>query len=366
MRVLQVMASGARGGGADHLMGLMPALQAEGVQCSAAVGPDGPLQAQLRGQGFGVTNLSLMRSRTDARAISRVVQAVRGAAPDIVHFHGTRAAFFGALAKGLWGRTPRTVYTAHGLSFRKERTPLRRLLFNTAEWTACRADQVISVSQADLRALHTKGLLAAQRGVHIANAVDTQRYAPAPAAAARTHLGLPHDAFIVGTTSRLVPQKAVHDLLDALEHAPGVLAVILGDGPERHRLRHHPAVLRGQARLLGARDDVPQCLPAFDVFALTSYWEGEPIALLEALACGLPCVCTRTAGSAEVVGDSAAALLVDLGAPLALAAALRQLQSHAPLRAHMRAQARALVAQRSYAATARQVLQVYGALLAHG
>ena len=347
-------------------MGLMPALQEAGVQCSAAVGADGPLQANLRQQGFGVTNLSLMRSRTDARGVARVVEAVRRAAPDLVHFHGTRAAFFGALAKGLWGRVPRTVYTAHGLAFRKERTPVRRWLLNAAEWAACRADQVISVSNADLGALRDRGLLASGRGVHIPNAVDTQRYAPGDAAAARERLNLPQGAFIVGTTSRLVPQKAVHDLLDALEHAPEVLAVVLGEGPERHRLRHHPAVLRGQARLLGARDDVPQCLPAFDVFALTSHWEGEPIALLEAMACGLPGVCTRTAGAVEVVAQSQAAMLVDLGAPKALAAALRTLQSDAPLRLAMGARARAHVAARSYRTTAQQVLQVYEALLSHG
>ena len=365
MRILHVMASGARGGGADHLLGLLPALAAQGLDCSALVGSDGDLAARLRAAGIDCGSLDLMPGRLDPRAAWRLWRRVRASGAERVHYHGTRAAFYGALP-GFVGRPWRQLYTAHGLAYRKEHLAWRRHLFTAVEALACRgADRVLSVAAADLESLRGNGCLAATAGLHVPNAVNSTSFRPATAArraAARARLGLPAEGLWIGTTARLVPQKAVADLLAALALQPALRLVVLGDGPLRSQLAAHPAVRSGCARLLGARDDVADCLPAIDVFALASHWEGEPIALLEAMACGLPWVASRTAGAAELAAASGTGVLVDVAAPAQLAAALTELLADRPARRHQAEAGRSFALGRSHAAQARTIAAIYRAL----
>src|SRR5439155_19838439 len=180
--------------------------------------------------------------------------------------HGTRAGFFGALARPLVRRPPPSVYTAHGLSYRKELDAAGRAAFLAAELVACRtAQHVISVSRADLEDLWRRRFVRPERGTHVPNAVDAERFSPGDREAARERLGLARDAFVVGTVARLVPQKSVGDLVAAAALVPGAEVVVVGDGPERAALQ---ARANGSVRFLGARDDVPEVLGALDVFAL--------------------------------------------------------------------------------------------------
>jgi glycosyltransferase involved in cell wall biosynthesis len=199
-------------------------------------------------------------------------------------------------------------------------------------------------------------------GVHIPNAVDTERFAPGDMAAARRRLGLPSGAFVVGTVSRLVPQKSLHDLVDAAILCPEVTLVIVGDGPLRGDLEARAQVAGERIRFAGARDDIPDILPAFDVFAMSSRWEGEPIALLEALAAGLPCVATATSGAREVLETGSLGVLVDVGAPEAMAAALESLRVDPGARRTLGEAGRASMRSRSWAKSAEMLVAVYEAV----
>lgn len=360
MRVVHVMASGERGGGADHLAGLLPELRRLGVECIAAVGVHGPLGDRLEGAGFHVARFDLMRSRLDPRVVLDLRAGLRRLEPDLVHCHGTRAAFMVTLGMvpGPW------IYTAHGLSYRQSGSFLRRGLRLAAETAVCRrADQVVSVSSADLEDLVRRRALPAGRGVHIPNAVDTERFRPRDRAIARGRLGIPDDAFVVGTVARLVPQKGVDDLVSAAALLPGVTVVVVGDGPLRGTLEHQASTEGVGAAFLGPRDDVDEVLPAFDVFVLPSLWEGEPIALLEAMAAGLPCVATATSGSREVLTQPGRGVLVPVGDPPAIAAAVAALRSDASRCASLGAAARAAVALRSWGAAAARLVDLYQGVL---
>ena len=353
------MASGARGGGADHLLGLLPALRKLGVQCCAAVGTDGPLSDRLRTLGFPVQHVSLMDSRVDPRNIWRLRTVKRASDADVVHYHGTRAAFFG----GLTGNGIPSVYTAHGLAYRQEISPMMRsLLLGAERFATLRAHEVISVSCRDLKDLQQRGFVAMDRGVHIPNCVDTERFRPGSKLETRQHLRLPKDAFLVGTVSRLVPQKSVHDLIAATRQCEDVVLCIVGDGPLRLDLEKQATDLRDRVLFLGARDDVPRVLAALDVFALGSRWEGEPIALLEALSVGLPCVATNTEGAREILTENIG-LLVPSGDPSAMAAAWKVLHADPERRERMGLAARDAMLPRKYESAARRLLEVYRDLL---
>ena len=383
MRVLHVMASAARGGGATHLVDMLPALRRAGWDCEAAVGRDGPLGADLAALDVPVRHFDLMGRRLAPLRALRLARLTARLAPDIVHLHGTRTAFLHALGAALQrGARPRrragppVVYTAHGLAYRKEAGRFERRVSLWAERVACRgAAAVISVSRADLADLQRRGFLDRRRGFHVANAVRAPAAADGDRVAARRRLGLPAEALVVGTVSRLVPQKAVGDLVDAVARiAPGFRGssgpptlVVVGDGPLRASLDRRARAGADGARvtLLGARADVAQLLPGFDVFVLSSRWEGEPIALLEAMAAGLPCVATATEGAREILGGGGAGgRLVPVGDVGRLAAALADLLRDGRARAALGAAARAQMRSRTPDAQAARVAAVYRQLVA--
>jgi glycosyltransferase involved in cell wall biosynthesis len=323
----------------------------------AAVGDNGPLAAALRGAGFAVLPIDLMRSRKSPRGAFEVARVIRSARPDLVHFHGTRAGYFGALGRFAAFRGP-TVYSAHGLAYRKERAALRRVAFLAAEGIACRgATRVVSVSRADLEDLERRHLVAAGCGHHVGNAVRAPTGDPA---SARQRLGIASDVFVVGTVSRLVAQKSVSTLIEAAAASTsGVRLVVVGDGPERGSLAELANRRRVDVVFLGERDDVPDLLPGLDLFVLSSKWEGEPVALLEAMAAGLPCVATATEGARELL--SSCGVLVGVDRPAELARAIDALRCDAEERDRLGRAARAATRDRSYHRVANKLADVYSA-----
>lgn len=162
--------------------------------------------------------------------------------------------------------------------------------------------------------------------------IDMTRYAPTDKFAARQRLGLSPNLLLIGTTGRLVPVKGQTVLLEAfalLRRNGGRIGdrdlglVIIGDGPERSALEARAREL-GVAHVthfLGLRADVPEILPALDVFCLSSFNEGLPRSLLEAQAAGVPVVSSDVGGCKHAVCPTTGRL-VPPNEPEALAHAL--------------------------------------------
>jgi len=339
----------------------VPALAERGIVCDVAIGRDGPGGERLRRKGIPVISLELMRSRVDPMAVVAMSRLLRRHRPTHVHLHGTRAAFFGVLARNVGAAAAaRWIYTAHGLSFRKETGATERAVYRGVEATICRGvDGVISVSRLDRDALAE--LAPTTPAVHLPNAVDADVFRPRERGAARRRLDLDPDAFVVGTVARLVPQKAVADLLAAAALLEGsdLAVVVVGDGEERAALADQARQLGGRVRLLGQRDDIAEILPALDLFVSSSRWEGEPIAILEAMAAGLPVITTDTPGGRELIEASGAGRIVPVADPPALAAAVSTLRGAPEARAEMAVAARRLAEGRSVALVAKRVAELY-------
>ncbi len=148
------------------------------------------------------------------------------------------------------------------------------------------------------------------------------------AARARARLGLDADAPVLGTVANLTPKKDQATLLaavDRLRHRwPALRLLLIGSGPLEDELRATVArlALDDHVWFLGSRDDVPDLLPAMDVFTLSSRYEGLPISLLEAMAAQVACVVTNVGGIPEAIEHDRDGLLVPPGDPEALADAL--------------------------------------------
>jgi glycosyltransferase involved in cell wall biosynthesis len=132
--------------------------------------------------------------------------------------------------------------------------------------------------------------------------------------------------FRVGAVGRLSPEKGFDVFVRAAaivaRHRPDVSFVLYGEGPLRPALEEliRREGLVGRFVLGGFRQDLPAVLPQLDVAVSSSHTEGLPVALLEAMAAGLPVVATRVGGTPEVVADGVTGLLVPPNDPAALAA----------------------------------------------
>jgi len=211
----------------------------------------------------------------------------------------------------------------------------------------------------------------------VPNGIEIDRYRPADDAveAVRAHHGLPgpgSGTLLAGTVARLHPQKGLQLLLAAvpkvLERHPDTLFVIAGEGEEEQRLKRITAQLGPageKVRFLGFESEVPALLALFDVFVLSSLWEGMPFAILEAMAAGRPQVVTDVDGCRELVIEGETGLMVPSGRPDLLAGGISRLLDDADLRQRMGRAARARAeTEFSPERSARRLGDVFEALLA--
>lgn len=300
---------------------------------------------------------------TSPRAVEALLRHVRRWRPDVVHVIGAGppSAYLAALHARL--RAP-LVFTAQGeLTFDAHRVfersatllaGLRRMLRHADAVTAC--------SEFVMRDLESLEEIGAPSYV-IPNGVE-----PADFASATPETQWEPYVLAVG---RLVPQKGFDILLDAFasEQLEGLNLVVAGDGFERESLEAHAATLGlgPRVRFVGSVDRarVSALLHGACAFALPSRGEPFGIALLEAMAAGVPSVAAATGGIPELVRDRENALLVEPENPTALAEALARVVRDEPLRERLVRTGRKTAAELNWSRIADRYEHVYLAVMPH-
>jgi glycosyltransferase involved in cell wall biosynthesis len=165
----------------------------------------------------------------------------------------------------------------------------------------------------------------------ICNSVDVRRYErSADKAEVRRRLGLSENARVMAVVATFKTQKGHRYLIEALQsvipHFPDLHVLFIGDGELREALQSQTrnAGLGEHIHFLGFRQDIPDLLAASDCFVLPSLWEGLSMALVEAMAAGLPIVATEVSGTNQVMISGETGLLVPPGNVERLAQALTQ------------------------------------------
>ncbi|MEI6337209.1 MAG: glycosyltransferase [Verrucomicrobiota bacterium] len=194
------------------------------------------------------------------------------------------------------------------------------------------------------------------------NIGDFRSGTAAKKAAARRRWGIPANAFVVGGMGRLAHEKNFALLPELALRHPDVFFVVAGSGPEKDALLAQ-AVRLGVAervRFLGAISERSDFYQTLDVFLLPSLYEGLPMAVLEAMASGLPVLSSRLEGIASALCEEKEGLLAPAGNPDAFSEQLKRLSGSWELRRQLGAAAR-IKAEVSYPAsnTARRVEAVY-------
>lgn len=329
MRALFVCPNLAAGGAERVWSILLPGLRERGIDARlVALDGGGPFVVTLVQKRVPVEVLN-MRHRTDLGPLVRS-QMLRGFAPEVVVSRCLSGLYVGwAVAR--WRRSP-LIFNDHlqvGLDLSSRQEAMVRL---TRRWL----DRVVVVAGGQCEAWINRGyrrdrVVIVRNGVEIPNVTESR-------VAIRRELDIPDSSVAAVFVASLRPEKRVRDFVAAVrrvrEKHPKLIGLVVGDGPDRSALTG-AAAGASAIRVLGYRDDVSRILKAADVFVLSSDYEAAPMAILEAMASGLPIVATDVGAVREMVGDSETGLLVPPRTPAALAASLARLVDNAQMRRAM-------------------------------
>ena len=317
LRVLHLVTRLGFGGLEVEILNLVGGLERLGfAQAVCCLRDAGELAADLPA---AVPSRELGGGRLVALSAARWFRAWR---PDIIHVRNGWAWPDAAVAWLLAGRPGRLVFSFHGWD-RVGRMPRRRAFLYRQLARITPALATISAATAERFAAES-GIDPA-RFVVLDSGIDMDQFRPRPRVA-------PTGRLVLGCVGRLDPIKA-HDVLieafaQALDGGRRDLELrLIGDGLERANLERLVAArgLEDRVRLLGMRRDIAAQVRELDLFVLASHREGRPIAIMEALACGVPVIATAVGSVPGLIEPGRTGLLVEPGDRAGLTAAINTL-----------------------------------------
>jgi glycosyltransferase involved in cell wall biosynthesis len=362
IRIARVIARLNIGGPAQHTILLTAGMDRTRFATTLITGVVGPAEGDFMdaARTRGVNPIVIpelgrsIRPARDLVALVKLVRLFRRLRPDIVHTHTAKAGTLGRLAAWIAG-VPVKIHTFHGHVLDGYFSPAVTRVFVGMERTLARVtDRLVTVSPRLRTELLAMGIGRPEQVEVIPLGLDLERFGRASrnAPALRPSLGLGSGVPLLGIVGRLVPIKDHATLFQAMallqpSNPPAHLAVV-GDGEERTWLEGLAGRLGLGQRIhfLGWRTDLETILKELDVVVCASKNEGTPVALIEAMAAGVPVLSTDVGGVADLVAHGETGWLVRPGDPPAMARAINALLGDPPLRARLAAAGRVSALER--------------------
>lgn len=245
--------------------------------------------------------------KQELKAYQFIKSVIRNVRPDIIHCHSSKAGIIGRAAAKRLG-VKKVFYTPHAYSFlAPEFSPAKRRAFIAIERFFSRhmTTLTFNVSRGEKQSALDNHLDKPSKFKVIYNGIPD--VAVPSREESRSRLGLPQGVPVIGVTARLVEQKDSMTFARIAEKVirrnPSVHFAYIGDGPYHEQVVKfcREQGIEGNFHLLGYRADAELVVSAFDVYLLTSLYEGFPYSPVEALRAGVPVVATRTTGNTEIV-----------------------------------------------------------------
>lgn len=310
MKILYVFTVG---GTSIFFPALIRELIKQGNQVDIACGRPDRVKDCYRKWNCGVSELSCSRNPFSAgtrKAIREIRELVTEKHYDLVHCHTPVAAFCTRLAcRKLRKKGLKVFYTAHGFHFFKG-APLKNWLIYypleklCAKWT----DVLITINREDYE--RAKAKFSADEVVYVPGVgVDVAKFRDTECdkTRLREEISVPKDAFMLLSVGGLNHNKNHRSVMKACEtmNRQDVHYVIAGEGDQEQEIREYATSLKcaDQIHILGRREDIPQLCKAADCFIIPSFREGLPVALMEAMASGLPSLGSDIRGVKDLIGS---------------------------------------------------------------
>ena len=271
---------------------------------------DGPVPECYREWGCRIYLLSCSRTpfnRGNIKAIKEIKQIVSENMYDIVHCHTPIAAACTRMAcKSLREKGVRVFYTAHGFHFYKGAPIKNWLVYYPVEWLCSFwTDTLITINKEDYarakRRFHAKSIEYVP-GVGI----DTEKFKPnlSSRKKIREELELDDKTIILLSVGELNKNKNHSSVIRAIKGIDNLVYVIVGKGDKQQELEALAKECEVDLRLMGYRSDVADLYNAADLYILPSIREGLNVSLMEAMACGLPCLASNIRGNTDLIDDN--------------------------------------------------------------
>jgi glycosyltransferase involved in cell wall biosynthesis len=277
-----------------------------------------------------VRNISVIN---DAIALLFIIRHLLKNRPDIVHTHTSKAGIIGRIAARLAG-VHRVVHTPHGHVFYGYFSLFLTKVFIILERLMVPLTDVhISLTQNEKDDYLSRHIGKPDDFIPIYSGIPLEMFLKdyGKRDALRKEWGFSGFDIIVGTVARLVPIKNHSLIVEAAailcKKYPTIQFVFVGDGELRQPLEEHARSLQVEQHIVftGWRNDIPELLSAFDIFALCSKNEGMGRAFVEAQAAGVPAIGSRVCGIPEVIKEGETGYLVSSTDPMDLASHIEQL-----------------------------------------
>ena len=365
IKVLQLVEDLKIGGAERIIASIAEGLERRRFEISLwCIAKGGEIADELKQKGIDIKILDIFSYHNPIN-ILRLAYLLRKAHPDIVHTHGYFASTFGRLA-AILARTPVIITHVHTTyyGFKKRNTILEKCLsFFT--------DKVVCVSKAVNKFVVEVEGISEEKTCLIYNGVGKLRLGDTDSDIDRKSLGFEKEDLVVITVASLTPHKGHHVLINAAtvvsKRHKNLRLLIVGDGPLRNKLEAYAKELRLSSNIVftGQRKDIVSLLKLADLFVLPSTErEGLGIALIEAMAKGLPVIGTELGGIPEVIKDDVNGFLVAPGNPYELASDIEKLAIDMSMRARMGRNGRRIYEQKFTAERmVREIELLYDRLL---
>jgi len=339
IKILHLVSGDLWGGAEAQAATLLSQLKrVEDMEVTAIVLNRGRLATELAAMGVRIDILEESKIGP-FRLLYKVWRTLRKNKIDILHSHRYKENIIGSIAAKLSG-IPVILRTVHGLNEHFAGLKRSKMVFyESLEYVISLflVDRLIAVSL-DIGRLLTRRYNSRKIEV-IHNSIDLSRIkALKNPTVTRQELSIKEDAIVIGSAGRLVKVKGLDLLLQASalikKSIPNLKVLIAGEGPEKQSLQSLAGSigLDNDIIFAGHRDDVYDLIQAMNVFVLPSYSEGIPLAMLEAMALGIPVVATEVGGIPEVITDGINGYLIRSRKPELVAAKCLLLLNNIDLR----------------------------------
>lgn len=225
----------------------------------------------------------------DLRATIQLKNLIKQHKPNIIHLHSSKAGALGRVASFLSGTKAAVFYTPHGYSFlRKDTSKLTNAMFYGIEYTLKKLFRGVTIACGSTEYVYAKKI---GRSVVVSNWVDIatiEKYKREPN----------KKISVIGTMGRITAQRNPSLFNVLAQNNPKINFLWIGDGEDRDKLTSPNITITGW---MMNDEDIFKILSTIDVYVQPSSWEGLPIALLEAMALGLPALVTPIIGNKDAV-----------------------------------------------------------------
>jgi glycosyltransferase involved in cell wall biosynthesis len=335
-KIFYVITKGNWGGAQKYVFDMATRLPRGEFQTKVVTGEGEILPQKLQAANIPVIRLpSLGRNIhivKDAMVFADLIRLFRKEKPDVVHLNSSKIGGLGALAARV-SRVKKIIFTVHGFAFNEQRPPWQKALIIFLSWlTIIFSTDVIFISNTE-RDRAKKWPFISKKAHLVYNGIEAPQFVSRDEARtilAKT-LGKSPAIFenkkVLGTIAELTGNKGLHHAIEAIEHIPDSIYIIIGRGELEQTLKTtiKERYLENKVFLTGFMKDASSLLQGFDVFLLPSIKEGMPYVLFEAGFATLPVIATDVGGIREIITDQNSGLIIPSSDSKAIEGAIQKI-----------------------------------------